>query len=92
MTLPERAMAWARARSSSGPRDDGSMNRISRAIAAGLPRLTMSRNLACSALGQGQGMLSSTKESSSMVTMTTGVRGARGPRSVNCALTALSSL
>src|SRR5262250_3263094 len=37
-------------------------------------------------------MFSSAKESSSMVMMTTGAVGGRGPRRANCPLTALSSL
>jgi len=65
---------------------------MSSATAAGLPRITMSMSFAWRARGQGQGILSSANESSSMVMMTTGALGVRGPRSANCPLSALSSL
>ena len=60
-------------------------------IAAGFPRPTRSRNLACTARGQGQARFSPSKSSSSMVTTTMGEAGAFGPRIVNWASRAFSS-
>src|SRR4029077_10053315 len=86
-----RSTAAPSATSSAGPCRDGSVNRISMPTAAGFPRATMSRNLACTARGHGHARLSPSKSSSSMVTTTMGETGGLGPRTVNWASRAFSS-
>ena len=80
-TFLARATAAPRAASSFGPRADGSGKRRSTPMARGRPPLMTSSSLPCRARGNGQGSCSSSKESSSIVTMMIGAVGDRWPRS-----------